>query len=198
MENRDGDRTILEERVIPEEERVLTSKRYRTTDTGTLKEIRVAFCSWCRRRLSQSERTVICCICHKVLCDSPSCVLMFEGRHYCRDDLQRILPMDKLQFLLVHGLVKGLKPDEIRELSRSQKESFRSALNRARANRLIERKGVSFYAYDQVSDYGVLCWKTHYPAFSQDGEVSFFIEEVENHLMEVNENERKRYSGKSS
>jgi len=192
------DRTILEERVIPEEEHVLTSKRYKTTDTGTLKEIRVAFCSWCRRRLSQSERTVICCTCHRVLCDSPSCAIMYEGRHYCRDDLQRILPMDKLQFMLIHGLVEGLDLDKIREMSRSEKQGFRSALDRARANRLIERKGISLFAYDCVSDYGILCWKTHYPAFSQDGEVSFFMEEIERHLEEVNENERKRYSGKSS
>ena len=198
LENTDREKTVYEERVIPEEqerEHVLTSKLYKTTEAGIVeKEIRVSFCSWCQKRISQSEKTTLCCICRRVLCDAPSCAIAFEGKHYCRDDLQRILPMNKLQFLLVHSLLEGLTLDEIKELSRSEKESFRSALNQARAAGLVEKKGIGIFSHYDVSHQGVLCWRTHYPAFSQDGDVSFFLEEVERCLEEVNEYDRKRHS----
>jgi len=193
------DKIVYEERVIPEEEYVLTSKRYKTTEAGSVaKEVRVSFCSWCQKRISQSENTTLCCVCHRVLCDDPSCSIAFSGKHYCRDDLQRILPMNKLQFLLMHGLLQGLTLDEIKELSRSEKESFRSALNQARAAGLVEKKGIGLFSHYDVSQQGVLCWRTHYATFSRDGDVSFFLEEVERRLEEVNENERKRRSGKNS
>ena len=189
------DKTVYEETVIPEEEYVLTSKRYKTTETGTVaKEVRVSFCSWCHKRISQSEKTILCCICRRVLCDAPSCAIMLEGKNYCRDDLQQTLPMNKLHFLLVHSLLAGLTPDEIKQLSRCDKESFRSALKQARTAGLVEKKGIGIFSSYIVSHHGVLCWKTHYPALSRDGDVSFFIEEVERHLKEVNDHERKRYS----
>ena len=191
------EKTVYEERVVPEQEFVLTSKRYKTTEAGIVaKEVRVSFCSWCQKRISQSERTILCCICRRVLCDDPTCAMAFEGRHYCRDDLQRILPMNKLQFLLVHGLLEGLTLDEIKELSRSEKKGFRSALNQATISGLIEKKGVGIFSRCEVSHQGVLCWRTHYAAFSREGDVSYFLEEVERHLAEVSGNERKRYSGK--
>ena len=188
---------MYEERVIPEQELVLTSKRYKTTEAGIVaKEVRVSFCSWCQKRISQSEKTTLCCVCRRVLCDEPSCAIALEGRHYCRDDLQRILPMNKLHFLLVHGLLEGLTLDEIKELSRSEKEGFRSVLNQATIAGLIEKKGIGIFSRYEVSHQGVLCWRTHYPAFSRDGDVSFFLEEVERHREEVSRNECKRHSGK--
>jgi hypothetical protein len=191
------EKTVYEEIVIPEQELVLSSKKYKTTEAGIVsKEVRVSFCSWCQRRISQSEKTTLCCVCHRVLCDEPSCAIALEGRHYCRDDLQRVLPMNKLHFLLVHGLLEGLTLDEVKELSRSGKEDFRSAINQATTAGLIEKKGIGIFSRCEVSHLGVLCWRTHYPGFAQDGDVAYFFEEVQRHHEEVNANERKRNSGK--
>jgi hypothetical protein len=187
-------RDILEERELPEREKVLTSKRYMTTAAGkVLRETRIAFCDWCGSRLDNNRVTIICCICGRKLCNSPSCATSYEGRHYCEDDLQQILPLEKLQFKVIHGLVYGLSLDKIKELTHCQREEFDPALEELLNRKYIEKKGISIFAYYQVLDHGILAWKTYYDAFMK-GDVAHFIEEIDNHVAEENENAPKRHN----
>lgn len=177
------DRDILEEIVIPENERVLTSKRYGTTAAGTVfKEIRVGHCDWCGRRLG--ERTVICCSCKRKLCELPSCAISLEGKNYCPEHAQQILPLTRLQFKILHGLIYELDLTSIRELARSNRLEFDVALNQLRVNGYVEKKGLSLFSVNVVSDRGILAWKKYQCVFGP-GDVSHFIEEVQNHLKEV-------------
>ena len=193
MENLERD--IVEEKTLPEREGVLASKRYATTAPGTvLKEVRVAFCDSCGRRLNGNDATVLCCVCKKKLCPSP-CAIVFEGKHYCEDDLQRVLPLSRLQWKILHGLISELPLDEVRDLVRSRKQEFRSALNELRVNGYVERRGVSLFASHELLDRGIMAWKTYQRAFA-DGDVSHFMDEVKARLEEVSEDGAKRPCGK--
>lgn len=186
MEDKSGDRIILEEKVVPEEDRVLTSKRYKTTDAGgVLREIRLAFCDFCRRRLSDNDSTILCSSCQRKLCSS--CAIFFEGQHYCHDDLQDLLPLDRLGFKIIHGLVNGLDTNEIRDLTGCKRDAFKSALNQLAVNGHVEKIGVSLFSHCRVLDHGILAWKTYDKAFSKDEDVRYFIEEVKRRLEEVRE-----------
>jgi hypothetical protein len=193
MENLERD--IVEEKTLPERVGILASKRYATTAPGTvLKEVRVAFCDSCGRRLNGNDATVLCCVCKKKLCPSP-CAIVFEGKHYCEDDLQRVLPLSRLQWKILHGLISELPLDEVRDLARSRKQAFRSALNELRVNSYVERRGVSLFASHELLDRGIMAWKTYQRAFAE-GDVSHFMDEVRARLEEVSEDGAKRPCGK--
>lgn len=186
---------ILEEKVLPERNGVLTSKRYTTTEAGTvLRETRIAFCDWCGKRLDENGATIICKTCGRKLCPSPSCAIVYEGKHYCEDDLQRLLPLTTSQFKIIHGLVNELDVNEIKDLTHSRKEEFHSALNDITSKGYIEKKGVSLFSSYKVLDRAILAWRTYYEAFSKKGDVAHFIEEVENQVREVGEDANKRHA----
>jgi hypothetical protein len=181
------DRAILEEIVIPEGDGVLASKRYITTAAGAvLKETRVAFCDRCGRRLEEGKATILCCVCSRKLCDSlsQSCAIEYRGRHYCEDDLQQLLPLDRLQWKIIHGLMNELRVDEIKDLSRSKDDEFHSALNELRVQGYLEKKGLSLFSRYEVLDQGILAWKTYQKSFN-DGDIEYFVSEAENHVMEI-------------
>lgn len=191
LENEDNVRAFLEEVVLPEKETVLTSKRYVTTATGTiLRETRVAFCDRCGYRLDSDKVTIICCICRRKLCDSPRCAIYYRGRHYCENDLQQILPLNRLQFKIIHGLSNNLELDKIKELARSKDGEFHLAINALRHHNYIDKKGVSLFSHYEVLEHGILAWRTYHKAFS-DADVAYFGYEVENHLKEVNRTDSK-------
>jgi len=181
------DRDILEERVVPEKEKVLTSKRYMTTAAGTvLREIRVSFCDYGGERLSDSEQTVICCEDQRKLCNSHA--IRYLGRYYCPDCLQHVLPLDRLQFKIIHGLINELSLDDIRELARSKKDEFHSALSDLVVDGYLEKKGISLFSYYEVLDRGILAWRTYLQAFNE-ADVAQFMQEVDEHLKEVKAND---------
>jgi hypothetical protein len=178
-----AERDILEERTVAADQGILTSKRYATTATGTvLKETRVAFCDFCGTRLDDEHRTIVCCEDRKKLCES--CAIRYLGKFYCEDCLQRLLPLTRLQFKTLYGLIQELDLGSIRELARSSRQEFDSALNQLRVNGYVEKKGVSLFSVIVVTDLGILAWKTYEAVFIH-GDVSHFMEEVQNHLMEV-------------
>jgi len=182
MEN--VERDILEEVVLPEDrEGILTSKRYSTTAAGSVRrEIRLSFCDYGGERIRDGEQTIVCCEDQKKLCKSHA--IRYLERHYCPDCLQRHLPLSRLQFKILHGLIKGLQLSDIKELVRSRTEEFRAALSELKARRYVEKKGVSLFSYYEIADRGVLAWKTYSLAF-ENSELAHFVEEVENHLKEV-------------
>ena len=181
-----SDKVILEERMLPERIRLLGGKRYVTRADGVVvKDSFICFCDSCGAQLLLEEKPVIICqVCRRKLCDSPSCAILYEGKHYCPDDLQRILPLRKLQFKVIHGLVNGLDINVVKELTRSRNEEFNASLNELRVGGYIERKGLSLFSYYELLEYAVLAWKTYYKAFSKDEDVAYFIEEVRNHIQE--------------
>jgi len=189
-------RDILEEIVIPEDEHVLTSKRYSATAAGTvLKEIRVGFCDWCGRRLGENDRTIICCMCRRKLCESPSCALVLDGRNHCPEHAQQSLPISRLQWKVIHGLVNSLSLDEIRDLTRTKRNDLVPALDQLKASGYVEKKGISLFSRYEVLDRGVLAWRTYCGAFA-DSDTAYFVSEVESHLREVSEYGAKRCGGK--
>jgi hypothetical protein len=190
-----ADRDILEELVIPERERVLTSKRYGTTATGTvLKEIHVGFCDWCGRRLAENDRTIICCVCRRKLCESPSCVVAIDGRSYCLEHAQQSLPLSRFQWKIIHGLINALSLDEIKDLARTTRGDLIPALVQLKARGYIKKKGVSLLSRYEVLERGVLAWRTYHKAFT-DSDMAFFVSEVNSHLNEVNEYDVKKRRG---
>ena len=190
MESRD----ILEERELPEKEKVLASKRYTTTTAGkVLRETRVAFCDWCGHRLDNSKVTIICCTCGRKLCNSSSCAANYEGRHYCEEDLQRILPLERLHFKIIHGLICGLNLEKIKDLTHCQKESFNSALKDLINRNYVEKKGISLFSSYEVLDHGIRAWKTYHDVFTK-GDVAHFKDEVTNHIKEETENAVERHN----
>jgi len=188
--------TILEERELPEKQGILSSKRYATTTNGSvIRETGIAFCDGCGYRLDSNRATIICCVCRKKLCTSPSCSIDYAGRHYCEDDLQRILPLERLQFKIIHGLSCNLGLTEVRDLVRCQKEDFNSALKELVARKFVEKTGLSLFSRYEVLDRGILAWKTYYKAFTENGDVAYFVEEVNNHVKEKDRNAVERCYG---
>ena len=193
MEHVEEDTTFHEELVLPEKEGILASTRYVTTAAGAiLKETRVSFCDCCGYRLDEKKATILCCVCRRKTCDSPQCAIDYRGRHYCEDCLQQVLPLTKLQFKIIHGLINELDIHQIKDLTRSKREEFVSTLSELQVNGYIERRGISFFACYEIFDRGILAWKTYYRSFSSDGEIAYFIEDVKNHVKERDENEAKR------
>ena len=196
LENTNRDKTILQERVLVEEKGVLTSKRYASRADGTvLREIRVAFCDYGGERLSDAEQTLVCCQDQVKLCKSHA--IRYLGKYYCPDCLQQALPLSRLQFKILHGLIKEIEGlHDIKDLTRSKKEDFDSALDRLRDSGYLEKKGISLFSYYEVTDHGVLAWRTYLEAFA-DGDVLQFMEEVERHLEEVKQSVDKKHVGNS-
>jgi hypothetical protein len=91
--------------------------------------------------------------------------------------LQQILPLDRLQFKIIHGIINKLELDEIKDLIHSRKEEFDSALNRLRISGYLDKKGISLFARYEILERGILAWKTYYRPFSSDGEIAYFIEQ---------------------
>lgn len=171
------DRPVVEEIVVPEKEGVLSSKRYVTTANGAvLRQTGLAFCDNCGGRLDEHKTTIVCRNCRRKICDSPHCAIANRGRYFCEDCSQRDLPLDPLQFEIIHGLINNLRLSEIRDLTRCKKEAFVAALNQLTANGYLDRKGVSLFAHFEILDRGILAWKTYYRSFSTDGEVAYFME----------------------
>ena len=192
----DTTRYILEEVVLPEREGTLTSKRYATTATGTvLKETRLAFCDQCGSRINHEKITIICHSCKRKLCTSPRCALDYLGKHYCGDCLLQILPFNRVQFKIIHGLINKLRLNEIRDLARSRNDELRAALNELLIHGYVEKKGVSLFSRYEVLQLGVLAWRTYHAAFC-DADVAYFMVEVGNRLKEVNSNEPEKQCGK--
>jgi hypothetical protein len=88
-------------------------------------------------------------------------------------------------------LIHELDCDLIRELARSNRQEFDSALNHLRINHYVEKKGVSLFSVTAVTDLGVLAWKTYEAVFNH-GDVSHFMEEVRTCLEEVSQDGVKR------
>jgi hypothetical protein len=179
----DMERDILEEVVLPEREGILTSKRYSTTAAGTVRrETRLPFCDYGGERISEGEQTIVCCEDRKKLCKYHA--IKYLERNYCLDCLQRHLPLSRLQFKILHGLIKGLQLHRIKEIARSRVEELRAALDELKAQGYVEKKGISLFSYYEAVDRGILAWKTYSATFA-NSDVAHFIEEVENHLKEV-------------
>jgi len=189
------DREILEEVVLPGNERVLAGKRYTATAAGAVsKEIRVPFCDWCGRRLGEKDRTIICCVCRRKLCESPSCAIALEGRNYCPEHAQQSLPISRLQWKIIHGLINVLSLDEIKDLTHTKRDDLVPALAQLKIIGYIEKKGISLFSHYEVLDRGVLAWRTYHKAFT-DSDIAYFVSEVGSYLREVSGRGAKKCGG---
>jgi len=189
------DREILEEVVLPGNERVLAGKRYTATAAGAVsKEIRVPFCDWCGRRLGEKDRTIICCVCRRKLCESPSCAIALEGRNYCPEHAQQGLAISRLQWKIIHGLINVLSLDEIKDLTHTKRDDLVPALAQLKIIGYIEKKGISLFSHYEVLDRGVLAWRTYHKAFT-DSDIAYFVSEVGSYLREVSGRGAKKCGG---
>ena len=193
-----SDKVILEERILPERSRLLGGKRYITKANGlVLRESFVCFCDSCGFRLDQEKPVIICQVCRRKLCSSPSCAILYSGRHYCPQDLQQILPLKRLQFKIIHGLINELSLGSIKDLTHSKREEFTVVVDELKLRGYVERKGFSLFSYYQLLELGILAWRTYYRSFSADDDVSYFIEEVTKKVQESGDHADKRNDGAS-
>jgi hypothetical protein len=181
---------ILEEVTLPERRGILGSKSYRNIDGKIVKTTHLTFCDWCGSRLNE-DSTVICVGCNRKLC-SGTCSIEITARRYCQVCAQQLLPLSVHGFELLTCLLEEVNITKSRELACMTDYAYKSALDELVQAGYVEKKGISFLTDYKVLDLGILAWKTYYNAFSRGGDVAHFMEEVKNHIEELNNHGNKR------
>src|SRR4030067_3083961 len=136
------ERTLIEERCLPEREGVRGSKTTSIIDGSILKTTSVCFCDSCGQVLKGEKMAI--CSCNKKIC--PICMVIHENKTYCKECAKRIAGLTKDDFFILYGLANGANLKVIRQASSISSQSLAEGLCMLFERGLIERQGLSIFS----------------------------------------------------
>jgi hypothetical protein len=165
-------KTIIEERHLPEDEGFLGSKITSVAPDGSLvKEIRTPFCDCCGRVLVDEKPAL--CSCKRKICKE--CAVQHEGKIYCNDCAKQITDVSKDGFFLLYGLAKDATLKDIKQASSMSSDHLETLIETLLERKLIERKGLSLFAYYRITNTGLTLLATAEQIYGNEGDALRFL-----------------------
>lgn len=169
---KNGRKTLIEERNLPEREGILGSKTTTMSIDGSIqKDIMIPFCDSCGQMLRGEKLAV--CSCRKKIC--PSCVIIHENKAYCRECAKRITAITKEDFFVLYGIANEASLKDIKHASSITSDSLEEAIKILLERTLIEIKGLSIFARYSITSKGLAILATCEQIYSNEGDVSRFM-----------------------
>lgn len=173
-------RILIEEKYIPEEQRLLGSKTtYVLTDGSILKEVKISFCDSCGYILSEGI-IGLCSSCQGKTCQT--CTIIHENKIYCRDCSKAFLSIEKEQFIILYGVANEISLKKIKKFSFINLGNLKEHLSSLIERGLIERKGVSFFKQYSPTDIGLSVLSTCEQIYQREGDIQLYMKKAQEFL----------------
>ena len=170
-----GNKIIIEERHLPEDEGILSSKTTSTSPEGSLlKDIRVPFCNCCGRLLR--DEPLALCSCKRIICQS--CVILHEDKIYCRDCAKQLTGIAKEDFFLLYGIAKEAPLKNVKSASSMGSTLLESSLQMLLERKLLEKKGLLIFTSYKITNSGQALLATSEQIYCNEKDVLSFLSKL--------------------
>ena len=174
-------KTLVMQRYLPEEKRVLGSKTTTMLANGSIrKTVKVPYCDYCNASLK--DEIILCSSCRRKICTS--CAVTYKNKNYCRKCATHIVSLAKEECLVLLGIADEVGLTEIKEFSCMRAEDLRKSLAILSQKGLIERHGISVLAHYTVTRMGLSILPTCTQIYQNEGDVQHFVMKVQGFVRE--------------
>lgn len=176
-------RVLIEEKYVPEEERLLGGKTTSMLANGSIqKDVKIPFCDFCGKKLLEGEKLVLCSSCQRKICSS--CVIVHESKSYCRECAKQAISLTKQHFIVLFGTVNEVDLKNIKKFSCISSEDLRESLATLIERGLIERKGISVFTHYAATAKGFSVIQTCEQIYQNEGDAQRFMMKIQEFLGE--------------
>jgi len=144
-------------------------------ESGLTNEVSVPMCSTCHQVIG--DRFYLCHHCNRVLCDKPSCAIMYLNKAHCEHDLRRFhFDISERDYLVLSCFVNDLKDTEtIGGLTLSAEDVERSLARLLNSNLIVQETRFLGVINDlKVTDTGMTALTTYRHVYGTSEDVAIF------------------------
>ncbi len=165
---------MMNEKHVPAQEGII--QEYSTTFDESSEKITTTIghgrCSGCGE-IDASKYYL--CTGGELLCKN--CVIIHEGKVYCREHIESDLGSKQLAKLLV-GIICKLGIDKIKKFSKIKNSDIQKLKQELVDRDYITEKGIGFFIEKKLNDRGISAAKSFVKAYSQDLDFQVFIKKI--------------------
>lgn len=153
-------------------------------NSGLTNEVGIPICSTCHRKID--KRFYVCHHCHEVLCDKPSCSLIYLNKAHCEECLRRFhFDLSKSDYQVLACLINGFKNTRtIKELTRISQEEIESSISRLLNSNFVVKEPIFFGLINELklSDDGMAALTVFRQVYGSGMDIVMFGKELRKKL----------------
>jgi len=175
----ESERVIFDERKVVGSEGELEGKKYLALPGGGIaKEVSVAVCDVCGKKL---DDFFVCVNCGRKLCDD--CAIRHRNRHVCLECLKEEIPLTKKEYKILVAVANGVtNVGEVSRVTRIRKESVKRGVEELREREFLEKEGFFVFSKLFVTDLGMEAIGVYRQVYGGDDDIEQFDLELREFL----------------